>query len=348
MKNFSALLSSLIFLFISATEARKNPQICSSSCGDIHDISYPFRLKEDPAGCGDPDFQLSCKNNKTILNFHGGFYYVKRISYDERTIRVADVNLASGSCSLPNRSLSMQEVLMDARYPGLADYSFWYALNFVRCSNNISDLAKSRAPCLSGNTSHVYVNVSSAFLYSYDVPKPCKVISTVPAFYENMVQNLSYETALKMQESGFDMRWSVECRDCRAKGRSCVNKFNTTNIFQCEEEYDYEAVVRLVYSLFAAVNLAGIIGAVIRFILLPPVIVALILHTYFSMRKKIDVREKSSQTDQSRGKVTRNIENHLEMPPKPVFFSAQDKCVIEPESDSPKEILIPESMERSS
>ncbi|XP_021293014.1 uncharacterized protein LOC110423182 [Herrania umbratica] len=347
MKNFLAQLSLLIFLFISATEARKNPQICSSSCGDIHDISYPFRLKEDPAGCGDPDFQLSCKNNKTILNFHGGLYYVKRISYDERTIRVADVNLASGSCSLPNRSLSMQEVLMDARYPGLADYSYSYALNFVRCSNNISDLAKSRAPCLSGNTSHVYVNISRDSVYSYDVPKPCKVISTVPAFYENMVQNLSYETALKMQESGFDMRWSVECRDCRAKGRGCVNKFNTANIFQCEEEYDYDAIVGLVYSLFAAVNLAEIIGAV-RFILLPPVIFAFLLHTYFSMRKKIDVREKSSQTDQSRGKVTRNIENHLEMPPKPVLISAQDNCVMAPESDSPKEILIPESMERSS
>ncbi|KAK6281188.1 PREDICTED: LEAF RUST 10 DISEASE-RESISTANCE LOCUS RECEPTOR-LIKE PROTEIN KINASE-like 2.4 [Theobroma cacao] len=295
MKNFSALFSLLIFLFINATEARKNPQLCSSSCGDIHDISYPFRLKEDPDGCGDPDFQLSCKNNKTILNFHGGFYYVKRISYDERTIRVADVNLANGSCGLPNRSLSIQEVQMDARYPGLVNYNYSYALNFVRCSNNISDLANSRVPCLSGNTSLVYVNITGYPLFSNDVPKSCEVISTVPAFYEITVKNLSYETALKMQESGFDMRWSVECRDCRAKGRGCVYETrDTTYLFKCEKEYDYEAELRLIYTYFVAMFLFAIIGTV-RFILLPVVILAFILHKYFTMRKKIDVRENSSQ-----------------------------------------------------
>ncbi|XP_022725431.1 LEAF RUST 10 DISEASE-RESISTANCE LOCUS RECEPTOR-LIKE PROTEIN KINASE-like 2.4 [Durio zibethinus] len=300
MKKLSALFYFLIFLFINETLARKNPRICSSSCGDLPNISYPFRLKEDPAACGDPDFELSCENNKTIMNFHGGLYYVKRISYDDHTVHVADVNLANGRCSLPYRSLSMKEVQLDARYPGLVNFNYSYALNYVRCFNNISDLGYSRVPCLSGNISHVYVNITGySSLSSYDIPKSCKVIATAPVFYEETVQQYPpYETVLKMQESGFQMTWSVECRDCRAMDRGCVYKSrDTTFLFKCEEEYDYYADFRLIYTVFAAVWLTAIIGFV-RFILLPLVVFAFILHKYFSTRKKIDVREESSQTQQ--------------------------------------------------
>ncbi|XWS69447.1 hypothetical protein CRYUN_Cryun04dG0179900 [Craigia yunnanensis] len=62
-----------------------------------------------------------------------------------------------------------------------------------------------------------------------------------------------------------------------------------------------------------------------------------------------------TQTQASdRPSLTRVVEmlqgniDYLEMPPKPVFFSPQYLCVTEPELDSPKEMLIPESMERSS
>ncbi|XWS35007.1 hypothetical protein CRYUN_Cryun21dG0088200 [Craigia yunnanensis] len=100
-------LFTLLF-FIPILQAR-NLQQCSSSCGDFKNISYPFRLQGDPVGCGDLGFQLSCQNNKTILNYRGGKYYVKGISYDERTIRIVDINLANGSCGLPYGSLSMGE-----------------------------------------------------------------------------------------------------------------------------------------------------------------------------------------------------------------------------------------------
>ena len=257
MKKLTSLFYFQIFLFINEREARKNPRICSSSCGDIPNISYPFRLKEDPAACGDPDFELSCEKNKTVMNFHGGLYYVKRISYDDRTLHVADVNLANGSCSLPYRSLSMDEVQRDARYPGVVNYTYSYTLNYVRCSNNISDLANSRVPCLSRNMSHVYVNITWYTLSSYDIPKSCKVIATVPAFYEETVQQYpSYETALKMQEAGFQMRWSVECRDCEAKGRGCVYKNRErTFLFKCEKEYGSFACLIFASSLKTNENL---------------------------------------------------------------------------------------------
>ncbi|KAK8473157.1 hypothetical protein PHAVU_001G069001 [Phaseolus vulgaris] len=36
-----------------------------SSCGKISNISYPFRLKGDPQGCGLTMYELSCENNIT-------------------------------------------------------------------------------------------------------------------------------------------------------------------------------------------------------------------------------------------------------------------------------------------
>ncbi|KAK9222109.1 hypothetical protein WN944_010541 [Citrus x changshan-huyou] len=90
---FSTFLFCLLKLVYSTSEieARKlEVQMCSSSCGDVKNISYPFRLQGDPAGCGHPELELSCESNKTILELNSGKYYVKRISYDECTISVAD------------------------------------------------------------------------------------------------------------------------------------------------------------------------------------------------------------------------------------------------------------------
>ncbi|MBA0631269.1 hypothetical protein Godav_003277 [Gossypium davidsonii] len=300
-KLMSALVFLLLFSFINGTESRKDPPpICSSSCGDSLEIRYPFRLPNDPFTCGDPGFELRCENNKTIMNFHGGLYYVKGISYDDHTIQLVDVNFSDdGKCSLPNRSLSTDEILMEDRYPGLVNFTYSYTLNYVRCSDSlVGSVNNSMVPCLTRNSSHVYVNVTNwSSLTSYDVPKTCKVIAMAPAFYEESVPvNPSYETVLKMQQSGFQMVWSVECRDCRAKGRGCVYKSaDTTFLFKCEKEYDYNAELIYIYTVVAAMFLAAIIGFV-RFILLPLVVFSFILHKYLSTNK--DYREKSSDIQQ--------------------------------------------------
>ncbi|GAY64608.1 hypothetical protein CUMW_234810, partial [Citrus unshiu] len=128
----------------SEIEARKlEVQMCSSSCGDVKNISYPFRLQGDPAGCGHPELELSCESNKTILELNSGKYYVKRISYDECTISVADVNLANGSCT------------------------------------NLFPHAFTKVPCLSDNKSNVYVYLGYADTNDAisDLPESCVFIS---------------------------------------------------------------------------------------------------------------------------------------------------------------------------
>ncbi|XP_048137796.1 LEAF RUST 10 DISEASE-RESISTANCE LOCUS RECEPTOR-LIKE PROTEIN KINASE-like 2.7 [Rhodamnia argentea] len=100
----------LLFLFLvlhqSLSIATENNQ-CTSSCGEVTNISFPFRLKGDPKICGDSKYELSCLNNRTVLSLYSGEYYVRHIDHTNYTIRVADVGMRKGNCSsLPRRSLS--------------------------------------------------------------------------------------------------------------------------------------------------------------------------------------------------------------------------------------------------
>ncbi|KAK0601830.1 hypothetical protein LWI29_027820 [Acer saccharum] len=205
---------------IEDVQARKLQQIqCStSSCGDIKNISYPFRLKGDPARCGDSSFELSCESNKTILEYHSGKYYVKRISYDDRIITVVDVDLADGSCGLPQKSLSFHKMFEynDYRY-----YIGAYQADFVRCSSKISDPTYRRLPCLNiGNQSYVYVIYDDhEYMDAADLLESCSFISMVPIpeiHKASADDNPSYETIQKLLHSGFDLQWSLTCQHCKS------------------------------------------------------------------------------------------------------------------------------------
>ncbi|XP_059441697.1 uncharacterized protein LOC132173993 [Corylus avellana] len=73
-----------------STSAKPDHHCPASSCGNIRNISYPFRLTSDPKNCGDPRHILSCENNQTVLQLYGGRYYVRLIDYSNNTIRVVD------------------------------------------------------------------------------------------------------------------------------------------------------------------------------------------------------------------------------------------------------------------
>ena len=68
-----------------APTAMVNHTCSASSCGNIHNISFPFRLKTDPENCGDFSLELSCENNRTVLYISRGKYYVQEISYNNYT-----------------------------------------------------------------------------------------------------------------------------------------------------------------------------------------------------------------------------------------------------------------------
>ncbi|KAJ0094533.1 hypothetical protein Patl1_15150 [Pistacia atlantica] len=227
------LFSMFIFLFISEVQARKQEPVCSSSCGDIKNITYPFHLKGDQAGCGQPNFELTCESTKTILQSGSGKYYVKEIFYDGQIIKVVDVNLANGNCgALPSRRLSLYETLNydDRDKMGLVikHVSFtgrkvrhYAETKFLNCSGYFSSPASKRVPCLSGNQSY-FVNYHDR-LKSYG-QESCSVISSVPTLVA-FEKNPSYETIQKLLQSGFDLQWfDSSCYPYRGYG-SIVDYF---------------------------------------------------------------------------------------------------------------------------
>ncbi|KAJ0037730.1 hypothetical protein Pint_22127 [Pistacia integerrima] len=224
LSNF--LFSLLIFLFIGEIQADKL-QACSSSCGDLTNISYPFRLKGDPPGCGDRDFQLSCQSNKTILELDSGTYYVTGLYHKERRIRVVDINLANGSCNLPNISLSTNLLTSDFAYEQNV-FSVYSEIDefatFLNCSANISDSAYRRLPCFGDQSYNVYVNIGGYPKEISDLPESsyCSFISMVPILHADVIPP-TYEVIWKLLKSGFHLRWSIECRDCIKAGGYCVS-----------------------------------------------------------------------------------------------------------------------------
>ena len=93
------LIALLLHVCSISTSAALEDQTCrSSSCGVVPNISNPFRLKGDPSGCGDPNYELVCENNQTILNIYGGKFYVTEINYKNYSIRIVDPGLDKGDC----------------------------------------------------------------------------------------------------------------------------------------------------------------------------------------------------------------------------------------------------------
>ena len=92
------LIALLHVCFFSVSVSGQNSTCRPSSCGDMLNISDPFRLKTDPSGCGDRPYELACENNRTVLNLYSGKYYVEEINYQNYSIRVVDPGLKKGDC----------------------------------------------------------------------------------------------------------------------------------------------------------------------------------------------------------------------------------------------------------
>ncbi|KAI6678066.1 hypothetical protein NL676_038862, partial [Syzygium grande] len=172
------LLTLHVLLLGTRCGAKKNHLCPASSCGEIRNISYPFRLKGDPKGCGYPQYELACENNRTILYLYTGRYYVKSIDYNyyydedyfNGYITVADDGLQKGNCSsLPHYSLASSD-LSSLLIPY---HHSWDSLTmtFMKCSQPIaSTWYFDTKSCIEGAYSaDMPPNSSQMKVYSYVV-----------------------------------------------------------------------------------------------------------------------------------------------------------------------------------
>ena len=235
------LITLLHVSFLSICIASENQPCRPSSCGDIAKISDPFRLKGDPSGCGDHQYELACENNRTIINLNHKKYYVAQINYHNYTIRVVNPGIKKGNCfSTPLYSLTSQQL-------GYGDPYYWrhkWEINttvLLNCTIPVND--HNLIPIIHCNTSG---NSSSSHTYSYaqvgnpklrDVPYSCAIGTTL--FYRSAavsqprnrsMSDLQDELLMGVELSFLHYRCS---RECNGQGRSChLNYIQST--LQCK------------------------------------------------------------------------------------------------------------------
>ncbi|KAK2981991.1 hypothetical protein RJ640_007583 [Escallonia rubra] len=292
----SLLALVITFTFTILAQAKPIRQSCYSSCGSIQNISYPFRLASDrPITCGDPSYELSCLNNRTVMSLYTGLFYVEQISYDKRTIHLVDVNLSGGTCNLPYGTVSSGQMNNDIRYWGTTYRNY---ASFMNCSRVITDPAYRELPCLGRNVSHVYVNVQSGSYTLSSLPAGCVFISMIPAAASE-VDYPSYDAIRELLKLGFDLEWSVECRDCLLlSNSSCyVTKYQRPLNYYCEDlDSIYSIAVRVFFALIGTLIDLLLIG---RFVIAPTIIVVYLIHKFCKERKAVDNVEKFLQNQES-------------------------------------------------
>ncbi|KAK4257815.1 hypothetical protein QN277_007353 [Acacia crassicarpa] len=231
---------------------------CSSQCGNITNISYPFRLPQDPLHCGDPSYELACENNVTLLHVKNGTYRVVAtyrvvgINYDKLRIKLVDPGIQAGNCSsLPLYSLSKYDFsyfwrrLYDYEErtystPNVWTISFTHTevfkqVAYLNCSDPVrEDTAYvDTAPCVKGG-GHLYAVAGDLLASQFQPHCRLELVTLVASDWESLVPHgiKSYADIHTLLSFGFELSWwqracadnncSVPTDDCAlsAKNRS--------------------------------------------------------------------------------------------------------------------------------
>ncbi|KAM1157498.1 hypothetical protein FF1_028095 [Malus domestica] len=213
-RSFTLSLAFLLLGFCSETCNAKgdtSAKSCTSSCGHIHNISYPFRLNDDPKHCGNVRYTLSCESNITVLYLpSSGKYYVQAINYTDTTIRLLDPGLANTNCSSRPRNFPL---ITFSPY-----YYSWYptsvSVYYLKCLNPLnSSLYVDTAPCLNNTSSsssqpktYSYVKVGN--MTGWDLDEGCSVEWMPLDYFDysvNDYSNVSYKDIHNALVYGFEL-----------------------------------------------------------------------------------------------------------------------------------------------
>ncbi|XP_057950444.1 LEAF RUST 10 DISEASE-RESISTANCE LOCUS RECEPTOR-LIKE PROTEIN KINASE-like 1.2 [Malania oleifera] len=257
----------LLFLLhqsvICRTNSTNNGDSCRpSSCGNIPNISYPFRLKGDPPNCGNHSYELSCevRNNRTVLVLHlySGEFYVQEINYSSYSMRVVDpgvLNPQNCSNSSPLYSLSNSNFSYDDPYSLTREETSFHVgevsrkhpykvVTFMECSappssslyKNINVTANAtRCRSKEGSSSLSYAVYGG--LRASDVDESCTIgAEAVVLAYGRSIDSSSFRGIRDAMAYGFELFWfHVHCDECLATGGIYQCYLNGTNVVACRE-----------------------------------------------------------------------------------------------------------------
>ncbi|XP_042033968.1 cysteine-rich receptor-like protein kinase 19 isoform X3 [Salvia splendens] len=215
--NFIFLITSS--LLILSLHAASDASCSHSACGDIRNISYPFRVQGDPSHCGRSKYhELTCENNVTFVYLNSIKYYVKHINYDSSTIRLVDasINTDSTKCSFPKTSSKFYKFTDRSSSPYyIPDPSDkLLPVNLITCPNPVPNSSHFTdiTACTLSHTRFRYVYVGH--ILASEVPHLCTLDLLV---FTSWLVFWDFTNASLIQKSllyGFELRF---CDDCNGK-----------------------------------------------------------------------------------------------------------------------------------
>nr|GMD58546.1 LEAF RUST 10 DISEASE-RESISTANCE LOCUS RECEPTOR-LIKE PROTEIN KINASE-like 2.4 [Ipomoea batatas] len=210
-------------------------QYCNpSSCGSIHNISSPFRLNTDPENCGNPNYQLTCEQNRTVLTLKSQKYYVQSINYNNFTIRLVDPGVQDNNlCSFPRYALARYSfsaylnpyAISRAMYgwedvPLITVPIIFFSCPFPVKSSTSSAFVETTKDC-SNKTSGGYAYAKLGPLNASDLRISCQVERITMSSWriqENMSE-INVTSLVEIHDAlmyGFELYWfRARCDHCR-------------------------------------------------------------------------------------------------------------------------------------
>ncbi|KAL6320823.1 hypothetical protein AAG906_008823 [Vitis piasezkii] len=239
--------------FFSICVANSNKTCRPSSCGDIQNISDPFRLKGDPDGCGDRKYELVCENNHTMVKLYHRKYYVAEINYPNHTIRVVDPSLKKGNCfSTPPYSLTRENFSYEDPYQLPYEWRLRPTL-LMNCDGPVSGHNYIPiVPCNSPSSqTYAYALVGDSMQVS-DIPYSCTMGVTIVTRLLKAHSDHSNRSMANLQE---ELLRGVEISFCPSAAKNATGKFQGNPLI-----YVVLQSMTLITNLIAWFNHAGFIA----------------------------------------------------------------------------------------
>ncbi|KAA8517931.1 hypothetical protein F0562_015405 [Nyssa sinensis] len=224
----SKALVLLVFSLLTCRAQQNNN--CSSSCGNVRNITYPFRLLySDPSNCGEPGYELACENNRPMINLGVSRYFVEAINYDNFSIRVVYAGYKKDNCS----SFSPEYQSFAYQYYPYYPYYLWYdsrfrsrentAVIFISCTAPANSTRYMDTIC-SKNTSsnaslqddHSYVVIGDTMKVS-DLEVSCGIDGVAWASSRGPIKHTNSSTSINLDGLlyGFELFWfGTNCSKC--------------------------------------------------------------------------------------------------------------------------------------
>ncbi|XP_065866405.1 LEAF RUST 10 DISEASE-RESISTANCEUS RECEPTOR-LIKE PROTEIN KINASE-like 2.7 [Euphorbia lathyris] len=210
----------LFLLFLTTCNGRDCPP---ASCGNLRNISYPFRLLTDPKECGDQRYTLSCESSSTVLYLYSGKYYVQEINYVNFTIRLVDAGIDEHDCftapqfPLTKYNFSTEDPYSWYKYKWI-DSEYQPRLSkliiFINCVYPVnSSLYVDTASCNNNLKRHSYVNIEG--MRATDLMNMCSIEMMTMLSADKDYKNMTFVEIHRELAYGFELSWhNINCGSC--------------------------------------------------------------------------------------------------------------------------------------